>query len=251
MRPEIERIRLLEDVGADAWPAAATLWLEGWRLGLDRGVTRRANSVLPNAAVADPDAMIAEVERRYRERGLPPCFKMTVAAEPGDLDDRLARKGYHAEGHSLVLVADAGRVRHPSSAQVAITLQEHPTRAWCDACWPPVRPAHEREALRRIVERIAGPRAFGLARRDGAAAGAALAVAGQGWVGLTAVHTLPPQRRRGVARSLLGALAAWARRRDVVQLYLQVETDNDSARRLYGAQGFIEAYRYHYRRPAA
>jgi ribosomal protein S18 acetylase RimI-like enzyme len=90
------------------------------------------------------------------------------------------------------------------------------------------------------------PRAFGLAR-VGAVGGAALAVADRGWVGLTAVHTLPEQRRRGVAQSLLRALAGWAARQRIERVYLQVERDNAPARRLYAGLGFTEAYRYHYR----
>ena len=110
MPRHIDRIRLLEDLGADAWPAATAERLQGWRLCLDAGVTRRANSVLPNAAtpVNDAETLIDEVERRYQARGLMPCFKLTVAAQPADLDDRLGRRGYRAEGHSLVLTGDAG-----------------------------------------------------------------------------------------------------------------------------------------------
>jgi len=251
--PSIDRIRLLEDLGADAWPAATTAWLEGWRLGLDAGVTRRANSVLPNAAspVGDADVLIGEVERRYLAQGLCPCFKLTAAAEPADLDQRLERRGYRAEGHSLVLVADARAVTPPLAPQITIALDDRPTQAWLEACWPAAQHAGERAARQGIVERLRLPRAFGLARHDGVPAGAALAVAARGWVGLTAVHTLPEHRRRGVAHGLLRALAAWARGQGAGRLYLQVERDNAPARRLYARLGFTEDYAYHYRRAAA
>jgi ribosomal protein S18 acetylase RimI-like enzyme len=248
----IDRIRLLEDIGADAWPAANTLWLEGWRLSLDRGVTRRANAVLPNAQqpVSDPDALIGEVERRYRAHDLRPCFKLTAAAEPADLDRRLERRSYRAEGHSLVLVADTAQVAGPPSPQLTITLEDGPTPAWLDACWPLAAYAGERSVRRDIVARLRSPRAFGLARIGATPCGAALATADRGWVGLTAVHTLPEQRRRGVAQGLLRALAGWAVEQGVEHLYLQVERDNTPARRLYAALGFTEAYGYHYPRSA-
>jgi ribosomal protein S18 acetylase RimI-like enzyme len=247
----IDRIRLLEDIGADAWPAATTVWLEGWRLGLDRGVTRRANSVLPNAPepVRDPDALIAEVERRYRAHGLRPCFKLTAAAEP-DLDQRLARRGYRAEGHSLVLVADTRAVVR-ASASIAIELQQKATPAWLDVCWPEADYAAQRAVLEQIAGRVRPPCAFGLARFGAAPGAAALAVADRGWVGLTAVHTLPDQRRRGLAQSLLAALAGWADAQGARHLYLQVEADNQPARRLYRGLGFTLAYRYQYRRLGA
>jgi ribosomal protein S18 acetylase RimI-like enzyme len=239
--------------GADAWPAATTAWLEGWRLSLDTGVTRRANSVLPNAAqpVGDADALIDEVERRYRARGLCPCFKLTAAAEPADLDRRLERRGYHSEGHSLVLVADASKIAAPPAAQIAIALDNRPTPAWLDACWPAAQGGDERAARQAIVERVRAPRIFGLAWLGATPGGAALAVADRGWAGITAVHTLPEQRPRGVALGLLRALAGWAARQGIERLYLQVERDNAPARRLYAGLGFTEAYRYHYRRAAA
>jgi ribosomal protein S18 acetylase RimI-like enzyme len=249
-RADVDRIRLLEDLGADAWPAATTIREGGWRVGLDRGVTRRANSVLPNAPVTDAEALIDLMERRYRGHGLRPCFKMTVAALPADLDRRLAARGYRAEGHSLVLVADAGAAAPSPQPRVAITLHQQPTAAWLETCWPAERD-DQRAALEQIAARVPAPCAFGLARLDGVTAGAALAVANRGWVGLTAVHTLPAYRRRGVARDLLGALTAWANAQGSRQLYLQVEADNGAALRLYAGLGFREAYRYHYRRPAA
>jgi N-acetylglutamate synthase len=253
MQPPIERIRLLEDIGADAWPAATTVWLEGWRLCLDHGVTRRANSVLPNAEqpVDDVDALIGAVEQRYRAQGLRPGFKLTAAAEPADLDRRLERRDYRPEGHSLVLVADVRRIAPPPSPQITIALEDQPTQAWLDACWPAAQYAAERSVRQGIVARLRRPRAFGLARLGSAPGGAALAVADRGWVGLTAVHTLPEQRRRGVAQSLLAALARWAVEQGVERLYLQVERDNAPARELYGGLGFTEAYGYHYRRAAA
>jgi ribosomal protein S18 acetylase RimI-like enzyme len=248
----IDQIRLLEDIGANAWPAAATAWLEGWRLSLDVGVTRRANSVLPNATrpIGDADALIGEVEQRYHAQGLCPCFKLTEAAEPADLDRRLEHRGYRREGHSLVLAADARTIAPPVAREIAVVLDDRPTGAWLDACWPAEPYAAERSARQAIVERVRPPCAFGLARLGTAVGGAALAVADRGWVGLTAVHTLPGQRRRGVAQSLLRALARWATEQGIERLYLQVERDNAPARKLYAGLGFTEAYAYHYRWPA-
>jgi ribosomal protein S18 acetylase RimI-like enzyme len=253
VQPPIDRIRLLEDIGANAWPAATTHWLEGWRLSLDRGVTRRANSVLPNAEqpVDDADALIGEVERRYRAKGLCPCFKLTAAAEPANLERRLERRNYRSEGHSVVLVADVRTITSAPSPEISIALEDRPTQAWLDACWPAAQYAAERSARQGIVARLRLPRAFGLARRHSAIGGAALAVADRGWVGLTAVHTLPEQRRRGIAQSLLGALAGWAIEQGAERLYLQVERNNAPARKLYAGLGFTEAYSYHYRRAAA
>jgi ribosomal protein S18 acetylase RimI-like enzyme len=50
---------------------------------------------------------------------------------------------------------------------------------------------------------------------------------------------------------VLGAIARFALARGAARLYLQVEVENAAARALYARAGFVEAYRYHYRRRAS
>lgn len=53
------------------------------------------------------------------------------------------------------------------------------------------------------------------------------------------VGVLPAARRRGVARLLVRALVAEARRRAAEEVLLEVRMDNDAARSLYTAEGFL------------
>ncbi|MDJ0944064.1 MAG: GNAT family N-acetyltransferase [Kiloniellales bacterium] len=250
--PDIEKARFLEALAVSAWPPAAQEPLEGWQLGFDRGATRRANSTLPNrlAPGADAEALIAEVERRYRDRGLAPCFKISPAATPADLDRRLAARGYDAEGQSLVLTAGSAIAAGAEAAPgVDLQLLDAPTPAWCAACWPGAETA-EAEARAAIARRIEAPRAFALAAIEGKTAGAAAIACRDGWACITAVNTLGAWRRRGVAWTLMAGLTEWAMRQAPEGLYLQVEADNTAARALYDRLGFKLAYPYHYRRQA-
>ena len=236
-------IRRLEEIGARTWPARKAEWLGGWLLSIDRGLTRRANSVLPlgwsgDRPVADH---IDEAERCYRADGLAPCFKITRSAQPDDLDAVLDRRGYAMEGHSLVLTADCTYREDADGPEIILSADATP--AWLGCHW---QDHNDDDRWIEIVRRISGPRAFALARLDGGPAGTALASIEDGWACITAVHTVPAFRRRGVARALVGALAAWARRQ-CGGLFLQVESDNEPALRLYAASGFQPAYRYHYR----
>ena len=248
-----EQARFLEALAVTAWPPADQVELEGWRLGFDRGVTRRANSTLPNRLTpsADPEALIAEVEQRYRAQGLAPCFKISPAAMPADLDRRLASRGYGAEGHSLVLTAKpetAGQGATPAPG-VEVELLVKPNPAWCRTCWPEVEPAAA-EARASIAGRIELPRAFALALIEQQPAGAAAISCRDGWACITAVNTLGTWRRRGVARALMASLTEWSLWQEAEGLYLQVEAENEPARALYDRLGFGIAYPYHYRRLA-
>jgi [ribosomal protein S18]-alanine N-acetyltransferase len=64
---------------------------------------------------------------------------------------------------------------------------------------------------------------------------------------------LPDGRRRGLGRALLDAVLAEARRRGLASVVLEVAADNEAARRLYAASGFIQVGRRprYYWRPAA
>ncbi len=239
-------IRRLERIGARTWPARTTENLDGWLLSLDSGVTRRANSVLPNGwdGASSIDDRVATVERRYRREGLTPCFKLTKASLPVGLDQALARRGYRAEGYSDVLTAAMGQV--DDRAALPVEIAPEPTLEWLATCWPD-KGFGNGDPRQDIVDRIDGPRALFLVRLDGRPAGAALAAAERNWVCIGAVHCLPAWRRRGVARALIASIAGWARRQRAEFLFLQVESDNQPAHGLYRAAGFQPAYRYHYR----
>ncbi len=251
--PDREQARFLEALAVAAWPPAAQEELAGWQLGFDRGVTRRANSTLPNRMTpgTDPEALIAEVERRYRARELAPCFKISPAATPDDLDRRLVARDYAAEGESLVLTAKPVTARKAAfpAPGIEISLLAEPAPAWCDTCWPEADPA-EAEARAAIAGRILAPRAFALAMIEGQPAGAAAIACHDGWACITAVNTLGAWRRRGVALALMAGSTDWAIRQGAEGLYLQVEAENEAARALYDRLGFGIAYPYHYRRLA-
>ena len=91
-----DEVREVEVVAAEALPAAEVEELGGWRLRYTRGVTRRANSVWPNAQKGplSLEERLEAVEAFYAARGLPARFQVTPAALPENLDEVLAARGY-------------------------------------------------------------------------------------------------------------------------------------------------------------
>jgi N-acetylglutamate synthase len=116
-----------------AWPAPESVAIGGWRARFADGVTRRANSALPNADPVDVDAAITAVERAYTDRGLPPTFQMTPGARPSDLDSRLADRGYRVDAPTQVLVADAATITARLATDASVT--DEPDEAWMDLWW--------------------------------------------------------------------------------------------------------------------
>lgn len=241
-------IRRLEARLADAWPAAETAHVDGWRLGFSGGATRRANAALPlgNLTSLDLETAIAEVEKRYRRHGLAPCFKMTRAALPTRLSAALDRRGYRHEGFSHVLVGDLDAAAAAESNGHAIRLLAEPTAAWSSLCLPDDE-SDDAVGRRAIIARLPRPAAFALTTVEGHEAGAAAATVQDGWAMIWAVRVAPAARRKGAAVAMMRTLAAWARGEGASRYMLQVGADNLAARRLYAGLGMRRAYSYHYR----
>ena len=69
--------------------------------------------------------------------------------------------------------------------------------------------------------------------------------------GVYDVYTAPDSRGKGLARTLCEHMLSLARSQGANVGYLQVEGDNDAARRIYVRLGFSDAYAYHYRQHVA
>ena len=245
-------VRLVEELAANAWPAEVTQTLDGWRLRFNGGVTSRANSVWANAdgGRVPLAERLALVEDFYARHGILPCYQITPAAQPVDLDEILARRGYVPHSFTLVETVALAEVTAATAppCSVDVALGERPDDEWL-AVYQAVEAVsdHALAARQGILRRI-GPRAgYALARLDGIAAGVGLGVVERGWLGVFCMGTLPAARRRGVGASVLGALAAWALGGGASQAYLQVVAANAVARALYESVGFAPLYEYHYR----
>ena len=69
---------------------------------------------------------------------------------------------------------------------------------------------------------------------------------GTRWAGLSAVHVSEASRRKGLARRLSAGLLSWAHERGATRAYVQVVAENDAARTLYEAMGFVVHHRSRY-----
>jgi GNAT superfamily N-acetyltransferase len=238
----------LEERAFRAWPAAEVHELHGWRLRYTAGVTRRANSVWPNRG-AGPAALsrrLDEVEAFYAARRAPALYQVTTVATPAGLDAGLAARGYTIEAPVAVEVARTSALTLAPTAEVRV--DDRLSADWFELSAHRGRFGAVAEIYRGLLARLGERALYATAWRDGAPAAVGLGVTDGDWMGVFSMLTLPACRRRGLAASVLAALAGAARARGLGHLYLQVELENEAARALYHRAGFREAYRYHYRR---
>ncbi len=263
MPADLALIRRLEATADRAWPPAEVRSQDGWELrATGPGIGRRVNSVAPLSPGSLPlEDKVLAAEAFYRERGLAPIFKLTLAARPESLDAHLAGRGYRVDAPVLILTRPigpsetSGQIVPPSPGPSRrrgrgddASLPSAPTPAWlaADAAVPShfgAAPA----AFLDLLGRIRPPCGFTTVEQNGATAAMGMAVADGEWVGLFEIGTIPQQRRRGLATAVVESLLAWGRGQGARAAYLQVMEANAPARALYARLGFAEAYRYWYR----
>lgn len=243
----------LDDLMNRGWPSLRYVSMDGWVARFSRGVTQRANSVLPVGSPRDLIAALERVEQLYRDQRLPAIFQVSPAAQPSGLDRLLDARGYEVRSLTSVEVADISTVLdHLSEDGRAVAVAESPDEAWMDLWWS-VDGRGGSEARRIAGHILTATPALYASTNDAAGATAVgrLALADD-WGGLYCMAVRPDVRRRGHAMSVLRALLERASTTGVRRAWLQVVAENDAARTLYARAGFVPTSSYHYRiQPAA
>lgn len=242
---------LIERLADSAWPAAEQKTLGPWKLRATQGVTRRANSVFTACrgvmSTEEMERLVAQAERFYSRRSLPPVFQVSVATTPVELDHFLERRGYGISGAAEIWTAETCHAPPAGSARTEwkIPRQSDPDDAWFDCAFD--EPPDRRRIHEQIVRRVPHPRVFIAAVIDGQVAGCGMAASAQGHTGIFCMSTQLQFRRRGVASSIVRELCHWAHSQGDGLTFLQVMTDNQPAKALYKNAGFRFGYHYHYR----
>ncbi|MFI8433386.1 GNAT family N-acetyltransferase [Streptomyces sp. NPDC079020] len=237
---------------ARAWQPVESEPLGDWRLRAAAGFTRRANSVLP---LGDPGLPLTEalgrVRRWYGERGLPAYIQTATGAEgtQEELCAELERHGWLREVSAEVRIAALAPVGDLDAEVAAVRLEREPDAAWLSRYQRFDTPG---DHVLRVLG--SGPSVWFASvpgdAEDGTPAAIGRCVVDGRWAGFMAVEVGPEYRRRGLATSVMAALARRALDEGASAAWLQVETDNEGARALYDGMGFAAHHRYHHFRAA-
>ena len=246
-----ETVRVLQEKVARALPAEQVERIGGWWLRRSASPSWWMGTVLPHGAHAGRDElepMIAAAERFYAGFGVATTFQVSPGACAGDLDATLAERGYRRHSRMSLQTASTADVQAQARGdEPRIRVDEIPTSVWL-AAWQAVHgQASDPRIEWEMLARVTAPSAFASALDAGEVVAVGRAVAEAGWAGVFGMATVQQARGRGAARSVLGSLADWAVANGAGRMYLQVESDNDPALRLYKRMRFSELCGYHYR----
>jgi len=238
-------IEAIERATLDAVPPQRLLQWQDWLLALDDGTVGRCHSAVPVRHAAPADDVLAQLERRYREAGLPLVLRLPQLAAFDAFGRTLQMQGYAQAKPTLVQTARLASLslRHGVAAQFALTDAPGPEweQVFLGDGFDPVDGASRLRILRRGSHSL-----FASARVQGQTVAVGSACLSHGWCGIHGMRTLPAWRGRGLAGALLATLCEAARERGLEQGFLQVEAANTAAQSLYAGCGFRSAWGYAY-----
>jgi ribosomal protein S18 acetylase RimI-like enzyme len=247
-KPTSLRIREIERASSSTWPAVEVVKLGGWELRASDGFGHRANSVLPIGAppFGEPSgeltAALKEVIDFYRSRDLVPEFQVPLPSYAA-LDAALDQEGWQSTFAVSVQICDLARL---------VSMPEHDVviAAVPDGEWLAL---FQRPLGRDGLAVLAGGAFFATIRQVDEESGERVAVAiGRaavfgGWCGITALRTSEKFRRKGLAQSIIRALAQNAAHLGAARAFLQVSDENVPAIALYQRLGFTKHHTDNYR----
>ena len=261
-RPTAAAVVALELAADEAWPAPVRGRLGDWRLRWADGWTGRANSALP---VGDPDrplpAALDAVQRWYAERGGSALVNtpLPLAAPVGaELDARgwTSRPPVLVQTVPLRTLTVPPAVPLPTSTPLPadapadvpadvppVTLTDAPADDWLAIAAG--RKGGLPDAARQVLTGTPRVR-FAELREDGRllAVGRGTVTGAGRWLGVSLLETVPEARRRGLAATVVRALAGWGAAEGATHAFLQVEQSNSGAVALYRGLGFTTHHTY-------
>lgn len=245
----METNRLIETVAAHAWPAETEREYDNWLLRANKGVTKRANSVLTIGAIPKRENWLTEIEIFYERQNIQPCFYITEAT-PKRLDELLANNNYQIVTELNLLAIDTEELieRIEEQNRFQISIIDRITPDWMTAFL--ILEGHDvkqRIAFETIFQGIRLIKGFlAIYFQDEIVAVATIATE-CGWGYVSNVVVSKHYRRQGIASQLLLQLAKWANNHHTKKLFMQVLADNEPALRLYAKLGFKQLAKGHYR----
>jgi len=241
----------METACMNAWPALQSASDASWLWRFAKGYSKRSNSVQAMDVTDDvgAEARLAAMARLSSQHGIAPVFRVTPLAGPGVIA-ALDAAGWQSFEESRVMSMPLKR---------ALVAVAQPTAYFdvTDPEWLRLQSDmsgcsdENRAILAEILGRIPG-KARGVIVYDEAEkpVAAALAAVTFGLGVFLNVVTAPDERGKGYGRAVMNAALNWTRQAKAEHAVIQVISENEVALALYASLGFVEQYRYSYRKPA-
>ncbi len=245
-----EEIQFYQELATITWPPKMILNQNGWKVRISEGVTKRANSVSPIVYTGNNvKADIFQVEKIYHEQNLTPIFQLADYFEPAELKEKLISLGYKTIDETIVMTVEINEMNmSPQADEYEFLLLEENLEEWISA-FKFLREDRldDIEGIKQIIERATKSNVcFYVVKRIEEFVAIGLTISEGSYMGIFNMFTQEEHRRKGIAQSIISMMIEWGEINLIDQVFLQVESDNPEAIKLYNKFGFKEKYRYRY-----
>ncbi|NVM16751.1 MAG: GNAT family N-acetyltransferase [Candidatus Lokiarchaeota archaeon] len=252
----LKEVKRFQEFLMNAWPAEQYFFLNGWILRFTKGVTYRANSVIPikytgNSVLIENDIEI--VENAYKSFNLPTIFTMHEHFEPKELDGILRNRGYVEQDRTNALLMQVKKLdlSHINNNFTYEIYDERVSDFSSLLAKFTKRDRYQQEIIKEITSRIVVPKkCFIIAKLEEQPIGTLMGVLNpHGYFYIADVLVIPECRRQKIASSMLKTvIKEWAILNGAKNIWLQVELQNHNAMKLYRNLGMEKVYSYYYLR---
>lgn len=226
------------------WPPESVARVGPFDLGQGAGGGNRVSAARLHDPLSDGAEVTAEQVDAVAEAqiagGTEPLFMVFGWQEA--LDACLERAGYAIRDETVILSAPTA------------SMAEAPPPVSCFEIWPPLAVQEEiwaeggvGPARLAVMERVEAPKTSLFGRIEDRPAGTAFIAVHGALAMLHALEVAPSARRKGLARLMMRAAAAWAGDHGATDFSVLVTRANQPAQRLYASMGLEAVESYHYR----
>ena len=238
-----ERIRMFEELAANAHVALNVMQYDGWLLRFSEGHTSRVNSVSPiYPSTLNENEKIDFCEKEYKKQNLPCIFKLTD--EDSDLKEILYKRGYKDVTPSDVMTLKIDNIKMPKGDLVFF---DKPQEEWLKPYFSFEGFDERKQSIyRRMLDKVVVDTKYVAIKENGEIVATASSATERGYMLIQNVIVSPEHRRKGYGKAVCEALLAKAKEAGTKNAWLQVLQDNEAAHTLYEGLGFEKEYGYVY-----
>ncbi len=224
-----------------SWPPIAMRRCGPFMIRKGGGGGQRVSST----SLVDKDFLISDIEAAEQATvALRQPLLFMIRDNDQKLDVALEARGYFIKDPVTLLAGPSARLaEYDPKGLVAIDAPEPlaiMTEIWAAGGIT--------EGRMDVMRRAANPKACFLGRIEDQPAGVAYLACDGNIAMMHALEILPDKRRKGLARSMMGAMGAWSARNGAGTISLVVLSSNKAAIDLYRSIGMVEVGTYHYRK---
>ena len=240
---------IFEELSMNALPSLQTVLYNGWVIRITNGYRSQTNSVHPiysfNGNLVEK---INYCENFFKRNELPVIFKIVECEEQYQIDKQLEELNYKKAELTSVQICD--EIQPISNKWENIVTEENFSENW-NNCFYFCKNIKEKgviETIENIQKNIRHEKICVYKMENGNIIGCGYGVIENGYVGLFDIVVKEEHRGKGYGREIVETILSKANKKGIKKAYLQVMLNNPIAINLYKKLGFIEIYKYWYRK---